>query len=117
MSPFQATMMATGASVTLLGISAVLLLTPADAEEKLASPSQPSLIVTPPTSMAFSGPRGGPFSPSRFEYRVSSTASVVRYSIRTPSWLTASSTFGTTDTSRHHNHPHGERERVNASAG
>ena len=48
--------------------------------------------------MAFSGPRGGPFSPSLFEYRVSSTAGAVSYSIRTPSWLTASSTFGTTDT-------------------
>ena len=49
----------------------MLLLTPADAEEKPARPSQPSLIVTPPTSMAFSGPQGGPFSPSLFEYRVS----------------------------------------------
>jgi hypothetical protein len=98
MSPLHAVMMATGASVTLLGISAVLLLTPADAEEKLAGPSQPSLIVTPPGSMAFSGPRGGPFLPPLFEYRVSSTTGAVRYSIRTPSWLTASSTFGTTDT-------------------
>jgi hypothetical protein len=29
---------------------------------------------------------------------VSSTTGIVNYSIRTPSWLTASSTFGTTDT-------------------
>ena len=49
MSPFRATMMATGASVTF-GISAMLLFTPAHAEEKLAKPSQPSLIVTPPSS-------------------------------------------------------------------
>jgi hypothetical protein len=98
MSPFRATMMATGASVTFLGISAMLLLTKADAEEKPAKPSQPSLIVTPSTSMAFSGPRGGSFSPSHFEFRVSASTGTVRYSIRTPSWLTASSTFGTTDT-------------------
>ena len=98
MSPFRATMMATGASVTFLGISAMLLLTPADAEEKPAKPSQPSLIVTPPSSVTFSGPPGGPFSPSLFEFQVSSTTGTVRYSIRTPSWLTASSTFGTTDT-------------------
>ena len=34
MSPFRATMMATGASVTFLGISAMLLLTPTRAEER-----------------------------------------------------------------------------------
>src|SRR6266511_3658714 len=56
MSPLRATMMATGASITFLGISAMLLLTKADAEEKPAKPSQPSLIVTPSTSMAFSRP-------------------------------------------------------------
>src|SRR5262245_9905882 len=97
MSPFRATMMATGASVTVCGISAILLLTPADAEEKPAKPSQPSLIVTPMSSVTFSGPLGGPFSPSLFEFRVSSTTGSVRYSIRAPSWLTASSTSGTTD--------------------
>jgi hypothetical protein len=90
-----------GASVTLLGIPAVLLLallTLAGAEEKPGRLSQPSLIVTPASSMAASGRRGGPFSPDMFEFRVSSTTGTVRYSIRTPSWLTASSTFGTTDT-------------------
>jgi hypothetical protein len=98
MSSFRATMVAKRASATFLGIFATLLLTPADAEERAARPSQPSLIVTPASSMAFSGPRGGPFSPARFEFRVSSTTGNVSYSIRTPSWLTASSTFGTTDT-------------------
>jgi hypothetical protein len=58
----------------------------------------PSLIVTPSTSIEFSGPPGGPFSPSRIEYRVSASTGAVKYSIRTPSWLTASSTFGATDT-------------------
>src|SRR5262245_30256596 len=56
------------------------------------------LIVTPASSLTFSGPRGGPFSPARLEFRVSATTGIVNYSIRTPSWLTASSTFGTTDT-------------------
>src|SRR5262249_38928939 len=98
MSSFRATMVAKRASAIFLCILATLLLTPADAEEKPGRLSQPSLIVTPASSMAFSGPRGGPFSPARFEFRVSSTTGIVNYSIRTPSWLTASSTFGTTDT-------------------
>src|SRR5215510_10811737 len=98
MSSFRATMVAKRASATFLGIFATLLLTPAGTEEKPGRLSQPSLIVTPASSMAFSGPRGGPFSPAGFEFRVSSTTDMVKYSIRTPSWLTASSTFGTTDT-------------------
>src|SRR5215472_12976577 len=98
MSSFRAATMAIRASATFLGIFAMLLLTPAGAEEKRGTPSQPSLIVTAVSSMAFSGPRGGPFSPERFEFRVSSTTGIVNYSIRTPSWLTASPTFGKTDT-------------------
>jgi hypothetical protein len=97
MSSFRATMMAAGSSLTFLGISALLLSTPTHAEEKPGRPSQPSLIVTPASSVTFSGPPGGPFSPSLFEFRVSSTTGTVRYSIRAPSWLTASSTSGTTD--------------------
>src|SRR5262249_28568152 len=98
MSSFRATIVAKRASATFLGLFATLLVTPAGAEEKPFKLSQPSLIVTPASSMAFSGPRGGPFSPARFEFRVSSTTGIVNYSIRTPSWLTASSSFGTTDT-------------------
>jgi hypothetical protein len=98
MSSLRAAMMAIRASFTLVGLFAMLLLTPAGAEEKPGRSSQPSLIVTPASSMTFSGPRGGPFSPTRFEFRVSSTTGIVSYSIRTPSWLTASSSFGTTDT-------------------
>ena len=45
MSPFRATIMAAGASVTFLGISALLLLTPTHAEEKPGRPSQPLLTV------------------------------------------------------------------------
>ena len=94
---FRAAMIAIRVSLTFLGLIAMQLM-PAGAEEKPGRLSQPSLIVTPASSMAFSGPRGGPFSPARFEFRVSSTTGIVNYSIRTPSWLTASSTFGTTDT-------------------
>ena len=58
-----------------------------------------SLLVTPPSGIALSGSQGGPFSPSSFEYRVSASAGAVNYSIKTPSWLTANSTFGTAGTS------------------
>jgi len=97
MAPFRH-QIAIGASVAFLGTSTMMLLRPSGAEENPARLSQPSLIVTPAGSVAFSGPRGGPFSPARFEFRVSSTAGAVSYSIRTPSWLATSSTFGTTDT-------------------
>ena len=99
MSPFRATIMAAGASVTFLGISALLLLTPTHAEEKPGRPFQPLLTVTPPSSVTFSGPQGGPFAPSFIEYRISASTGTVSYSIRTPSWLTASSTHGVADTS------------------
>src|SRR5438309_956744 len=85
-------------SIALLATSAMLMLTQIGAAQRPAGQSPPSLIVTPSSSMAFSGPRGGPFSPARFEFRVSSTTGTVGCSIRTPSWLTANPTFGTTDT-------------------
>jgi hypothetical protein len=84
--------------IALLATSAMLMLTQIGAAQRPAGQSPPSLIVTPASSLIFSGPRGGPFSPARLEFRVSSTTGIVNYSIRTPSWLTASSTFGTTDT-------------------
>jgi hypothetical protein len=84
------------ASVALLSISVTLLLTQIGAAQKSAGPT---LIVTASTGITFSGPQGGPFSPSFIEYRVSASTGTVRYSIRTPSWLTASSTFGVADTS------------------
>ena len=95
-------MTATGhiASITLLAIPAILLsMLATAAQRRPAGQSAPSLIVTPSTSIAFSGPRGGPFAPSLVEYRVSASTGTVNYSIRTPSWLTASSISGTTDTS------------------
>lgn len=66
--------------------------------QKLAAQSLPSLIVTPSNNIEFSGPPGGPFSPSRIEYRISASIGTIRYSIRTPTWLTANSTAGSTDT-------------------
>jgi hypothetical protein len=86
-------------SIILLVATAMLLPTSVGAAEKPARQSPPSLVVTPPASMAFSGSQGGPFSPSLFQYRVSASSGTVSYSIRTPSWLTVSSTFGVTDTS------------------
>ena len=66
--------------------------------QKLAEQSLPALIITPSSSIEFSGPQGGPFSPSSFEYRISASSGTISYSIRTPSWLTANSTAGSTDT-------------------
>jgi hypothetical protein len=95
------TMMATGriASTALIAISAILLLTQIGVAQRPPEQTLPTLIVTPSTSIAFSGPQGGPFSPSLIEYRISASTGTVSYSIKTPSWLTASSTSGVTDTS------------------
>jgi hypothetical protein len=94
-------MMAPGqmASIALLTIPAILLLAQTSVAQRPTGQSSPSLIVTPSISIAFFGSPGGPFSPSFTEYRVSASMGTVSYSIRTPSWLTASSTSGTTDTS------------------
>ena len=85
-------------SIVLLCIPAMLLSREIAAAQKPTEQSPPALIVTPSTSIAFSGPPGGPFSPSLIEYRVSASIGTVSYSIRTPSWLTASSIAGATDT-------------------
>jgi hypothetical protein len=56
---------------------------------------QPSLQVTPTTSMAAAGNPGGPFAPSSFQYQLSATAGSINYLISgLPNWLTASSTSG-----------------------
>ena len=86
------------ASIVLLCISTMLLSIEIAAAQKPTGQSPPTLIVTPSTGIDFSGPPGGPFSPSLVEYRVSASTGTVSYSIRTPSWLTASSTAGVTDT-------------------
>jgi hypothetical protein len=55
----------------------------------------PALLVAPTTGIMASGTHGGPFSPSSFPFTLSATFGSVKYSITTPSWLTASSTSGT----------------------
>jgi Divergent InlB B-repeat domain len=55
----------------------------------------PSLQVTPATNVAASGTQGGSFSPTSFRYELSATYGSVKYSITTPSWLTASPKSGT----------------------
>lgn len=86
------------ASIALLSIAAMLLSPPTAVAQKPTGQSPPTLIVTSSSSIAFSGPPGGPFSPSAMEYRLSASTGTVSYSIRTPSWLTVSPTAGATDT-------------------
>jgi hypothetical protein len=59
----------------------------------------PALQVTLATGITASGTHGGPFSPSSFTYTLTATFGSVKYSITTPSWLTASPTLGTVTTS------------------
>jgi hypothetical protein len=108
--------MAIGASVTFLAISAMVLSTPTGAEEKPARLSQPSLIVTP-GSMAFSGPRGGPFSPLTF--RVSSELNHGHRSLLDQDPILAHGQFNLWHDrhTRSHNHSYAERKRVTSFAG
>src|SRR5262245_51421993 len=87
------------ALIALLAILVTLVSTQICAAQRPAGQSPPSLVVTPSTGIMVSGPQGGPLSPPHIEYRVSASTGTVRYLIRTPAWLTASSTSGTTDTS------------------
>ena len=86
-------------SVLLLASIATMLIEWIGSAKALDKPPRASLLVTPPSGIALSGPQGGPFSPSSFEYRVSASAGAINYSIKTPSWLTANSSFGTAGTS------------------
>ena len=84
---------------TLFAAAAMLLLTSVAVVPSQVRPPLPSLVVTPLTHIASSGPLGGPFLPSSFQYRLSASTGTVNYSIRHPSWLTVSSSFGVTDVS------------------
>jgi virginiamycin B lyase len=56
----------------------------------------PGLNVTPATGIAASGPQGGPFSPSSFNYMLNATSGSLNYSISNlPSWLSVSLSSGT----------------------
>jgi virginiamycin B lyase len=59
----------------------------------------PVLQVAPSDGIAVSGTHGGPFSPSSFRYTLSATFGSLKYSITTPSWITASPASGTVTTS------------------
>jgi hypothetical protein len=71
----------------------------ANATVNVTTTTPPALQVTPNTNISASGTQGGPFSPSSFSYTLSTASGNVKYSITTPSWLTASSTSGTVTTS------------------
>ena len=59
-----------------------------------------SLQVTPSTNIVDSGPVGGPFSASTFQYTLTAPKGRARYFISNmPNWLTASSTSGTATSS------------------
>ena len=94
---FLSTMMATG-RIASTAIPAILLSTQIGVAQTPARESLPSLIVTPSSSIAFFGFQGGPFSPSR-RVSIKRIDGHVSYSIKAPSWLTASSTSGAIDTS------------------
>ena len=54
------------------------------------------LLITPSSDVVASGSYGGPFTPSSFQYQLSTPSGTVNYSISgIPDWLTASSTTGT----------------------
>jgi hypothetical protein len=60
----------------------------------------PALLVSPATNISSSGPQGGPFLPTSFQYQLGATTGRVSYSISgIPNWLTVSSTSGTATTS------------------
>src|SRR5262245_48419182 len=60
---------------------------------------QPALVVIPLTSPVATGPQGGPFSPTSFQFRLRATTGEVNFSISTPSWVSASPSTGASDTS------------------
>jgi hypothetical protein len=62
--------------------------------------SAPALQVTPTTNIASSGSQGGPFSPTSFQYLLSSTSGSINYQITgIPSWLNTNFTSGNVTTS------------------
>jgi subtilisin family serine protease len=58
-----------------------------------------SLVVVPNSQMSISGPQGGPFTPSSFQYDLKTSSGAANYTIsNVPTWLTPSSTSGTATT-------------------
>jgi hypothetical protein len=91
-------MIRTSSAFTFLAAAATLLQSYTAAAEQTKA-STPALTVTPPERVVFSGPEGGPFYPSFYQYHLVATAGRIDYSIRTPSWLASAVNFGTTDMS------------------
>jgi hypothetical protein len=58
-----------------------------------------ALVVAPTTNIVASGTQGGPFSPTSFQYQLTSTIGSVNYQITgIPTWLNANFTSGTATT-------------------
>jgi hypothetical protein len=83
----------------MLAAMAMIVVASIGPARTLDKPAGATLLVTPLTVITFSGSQGGPFSPSSFDFHVSASTGTVNYAVRTPSWLTASSSLGTADTS------------------
>ena len=80
-------------------------------------PPNPSLVVVPSTGIHSSGPEGGPFLPSFFRYRVSASVGTIKYSISSPSWLSASSTLATDGHDWRHNYVNYQPDGVPSGTG
>src|SRR5262245_16313654 len=87
-------MIRTSSAYTVLAAAAALLQSNTAVSAQTKAPP-PALTVTPAERVVFSGPEGGPFYPSFYQYSLSATAGRIDYSIRTPSAVN----FGTTDMS------------------
>ena len=65
-----------------------------------AEPSAgPVLVVVTTSGISTSEPRGGPFNPPSFQYRVRTTTGSAKFSVATPAWLRADPKVGATDPS------------------
>ena len=91
-------MIRTSSAYTVLAAAAALLQSNTAVPAQAKAPA-PALTVTPAERVVFSGPEGGPFYPSFYQYNLSATIGRIDYSIRTPSWLASAVNFGTADMS------------------
>ena len=70
-----------------------------DAAAQQPHSATPPVLVVVPLNLVATGPQGGPFSPSSFQYRIRATTDTISYSINAPPWVTADPGTGTLDTS------------------
>jgi len=71
-----------------------------DAAAKALIANSPVLLLSPANGMVVTGPPGGSFSPSSFQYQVSTSSGSANFTITgLPNWLTASQLSGTATTS------------------